>query len=73
MVMAFTLAALGYVGALTALGSPETRWKVPAGMMFFMTTILLLAAIGDARMIGAGGIQGSRRIARHLWCAFSKL
>src|SRR5688500_7814552 len=67
MVMAFTLAALGYVGALTALGSPETRWKVPAGMMFFMTTILLLAAIGDARMIGAGGIQGSRRIARHLW------
>jgi len=40
---------------------------VPAGMMFFMATIVLLAAIGDLRMIRAGGIQGPRRLARHLW------
>ena len=40
---------------------------VPVGMIFFIMTILLLAAIGDARMIWAGGIQGSRRLARHLW------
>jgi hypothetical protein len=35
--------------------------------MFFMATIVLLAAIGDLRMIRAGGVQGTRRLARHLW------
>jgi hypothetical protein len=35
--------------------------------MFFMATIVLLAAVGDVRMIRAGGLQGSRRLARHLW------
>jgi hypothetical protein len=68
MVLAFTLAALGYLGAFTALGRPGNRLDgVPAGMLFFMSTINLLAATGDARMIVAGGIQGTRRLARHLW------
>lgn len=68
MVLAFTLAALGYVGAFTALGRPGNRIEgVPAGMLFFMTTIVLLAAIGDAKMIRAGGLQGTRRLARHFW------
>jgi hypothetical protein len=68
MVLAFTLAAWGYVGAFTALDRPGNQIEgVPAGMMFFMTTIVLVAAIGDARMIRAGGIQGARRLARHLW------
>jgi hypothetical protein len=30
-------------------------------------TVLLLAAIGDFRAIRAGGLRGSRRLARHLW------
>ncbi len=30
-------------------------------------TVILLAAIGDLRAIRAGGLQGSRRLARHLW------
>lgn len=68
MVLAFALAALGYTGAFTALGRPGHQIDgVPAGMMFFMSTIILLAAIGDARMLRAGGIQGTRRLARHLW------
>jgi hypothetical protein len=29
--------------------------------------VILLAAIGDLRAIRAGGLQGSRRLARHLW------
>ncbi len=58
MVLAFTLAAWGYTGAFTALGRPGNQIEgVPAGMLFFMTTIVLLGAIGDARMIRAGGIQ----------------
>ena len=40
---------------------------VPAGMIFFLGTVSLLAAIGDARMIREGGLRGTRRLARHLW------
>ncbi|HYR07528.1 MAG TPA: hypothetical protein VEQ60_07160, partial [Longimicrobium sp.] len=68
MLLAFALAAGEYVRGFTALGRPGNQiGGVPAGMMFFMATILLLASIGDARMIRAGGIQGTRRVARHLW------
>ena len=35
-------------------------------MQLFMGSIILLAAIGDLRMI-VRGISGKRRIARHLW------
>lgn len=68
MVLAFALAAGEYVRGFTALGRPGSQIEgVPAGMMFFMATVVLLAAAGDARMIRAGGIQGTRRVARHLW------
>ena len=30
-------------------------------------TVMLLAAFGDLRAIRAGGLRGSRRLARHLW------
>jgi hypothetical protein len=45
-------------------GSPD---GVPAGMMFFMGSICLLAAAGDVRMLVRGGVLGAKRIARHLW------
>ena len=68
MLFAFVFAALGYLGAFTALGRPGNRLDgVPAGMLFFMSSVNLFAAIGDLKMIRAHGIQGSRRIARHLW------
>lgn len=68
MVLAFTIAAAQYTYAFIAFGKPGNQMAgVPAGMMVFMGTIVLLAAIGDARMIRAGRIQGTRRLARHLW------
>ena len=68
MLLAFAFAAGGYTNAFTALGRPGNQIDgVPAGMMFFLATVILLAAIGDARMIRAGGLQGTRRLARHLW------
>ena len=68
MVLASILAAMGYLGVYTALGNPGNQLEgVPAGMLFFMATINLLAVIGDVRMIRAGGLQGTRRLARHLW------
>jgi hypothetical protein len=30
-------------------------------------TVILLASIGDLRAMRAGGLRGSRRLARHLW------
>jgi hypothetical protein len=68
MVLAFGFAATGFLSGFTALGRPGHQIEgVPAGMSFFLATVILLAAIGDARMIRAGGIQGTRRLARHLW------
>ena len=35
--------------------------------LYTFTAMLALAAIGDARLLFAGGISGTARIARHLW------
>jgi uncharacterized membrane protein len=68
MVLAFTIAAAQYTYAFIAFGRPGNQIAgVPAGMMVFMGTIVLLAAIGDVRMIRARGVRGTRRVARHLW------
>ena len=40
---------------------------VPAGMHFFLASVMLLAFAGDVRMLARGGLFGSQRIARHLW------
>ena len=68
MLLAWVLAAGGFALAFTALGRPRHRIDgVPAGMHFFLSTIILLAAVGDVRMLRAGGLRGTRRLARHLW------
>jgi hypothetical protein len=36
-------------------------------MTFFMGSVMLLAGVGDVRMLVRGGVFGARRIARHLW------
>jgi len=40
---------------------------VPAGMNLFLGSVMVLAAVGDVRMLLRGGIEGTARIARHLW------
>ena len=68
MVIAFIMSAGQFTLGIDALGRPGShRDGVPAGMILFLASIFLLAAIGDARMIHAGGIHGARRLARHLW------
>ena len=63
MLFALTVAILAFMTSfeVAASGQPE------AGPMFIFGAMGLLAAIGDMRMIRARGIQGRRRIARHLW------
>jgi hypothetical protein len=47
--------------AVTVVGRPRVVPPLVAG------TVILLAAIGDLRMIRDGSLQGSKRLARHLW------
>lgn len=65
--------ALGFAAYLWPLGvralnSPNRMMNgVPAAMSFFLGTVVLLAAVGDVRMLARGGIVGGRRIGRHAW------
>ena len=63
MLFALTVAILGFKTGfgLVSSGRPEMA------PMFMFGAVGLLAAAGDVRMIRAGGIQGPRRIKRHLW------
>jgi hypothetical protein len=72
--LAFALAlALGaIVGGVAAVNRPGlSPGGVPfrtIGMMsFVLATVLLLAAIGDARILRVGLPRGRPRLARHLW------
>ena len=68
MLVACLLALNGLTQAFVAMGRPGHQIEgVPAGMQFFLSTVILLAAVGDMRMIRDGGIPGTRRLARHLW------
>ena len=40
---------------------------VPAAMYVVFAVIALLAALGDARLLGMRNIQGTARLTRHLW------
>jgi len=69
MVLAFAYAVVSLYGgvnewldpAVEVVGRPRVVPPLVIG------TIILLAAIGDLRAIRAGGLQGSRRLTRHLW------
>jgi len=68
MLLAGLFAWGGFRQAFATLDMPGHQSEgVPAGMHFFLSTVMLLATVGDARMIYAGGIHGTRRLARHLW------
>jgi len=63
MLFALTVSILAFKTgfALLSSGRPETI------SMFIFGGVGLLAAAGDMRMIRTRGIQGPRRITRHLW------
>ena len=69
MILAFAYAAASLYGGViewldptvTVVGRPRVVPPLVVG------TVILLAAIGDLRAIRAGGLRGSRRLARHLW------
>ena len=46
------------------LASPLAKF---AGVFFIFALIALLATVGDIRMLRSGPLQGTFRLARHLW------
>jgi len=68
MLYAFVFAAVEYYFGSKVWQLPGHMFNgVPAGMMFLLGTIGLLAGIGDLKMLRDGGLRGAKRLARHLW------
>jgi uncharacterized membrane protein len=61
LLVALTIGALAFKVGLDSLG------RIEAPPMFIFGLMGLLGAVGDVRMIRAGGIRGPRRMTRHLW------
>jgi uncharacterized membrane protein len=63
-----TLGILTWTSGIKVVRSgANSQDGVPVGMIFFMGSVMLLAAVGDIRMLVRGGVLGAKRIARHLW------
>jgi uncharacterized membrane protein len=68
LLIPLTLGLLTWINGLNVVRSgASSQDGVPVGMNFFMGSVMLLAAVGDVRMLLRGGIFGAKRIARHLW------
>ena len=69
MVLAFAFAGTTLYGGVIEWLDPtvEVTGRPRAVPPLVGGTVILLAAIGDLRAIRAGGLQGARRLARHLW------
>lgn len=69
MVLAFAFAAVMLYGGAIEWLDPGVKvvGRPRVGPPLIGGTVVLLAAIGDLRALRAGGLTGSRRLARHLW------
>lgn len=69
--------AVGLAGVtfgLEAAGSPKgSKDGMPPGIYFFFGITALLCGVTDIRMLRRGALDGSQRIARHLWRMSSAL
>ena len=68
LLIPLTLGILNWVNGVQVVRSgANSQDGVPVGMIFFMGSVMLLAAAGDVRLLVRGGVLGAKRIARHLW------
>jgi uncharacterized membrane protein len=63
VLLALTVSVLAFIAGIDLAG----RGRPEAAPSFIFGVVGVLAAAGDIRVIRAGGIQGPRRIKRHLW------
>jgi uncharacterized membrane protein len=70
LVVALALGAMA-IGATNinapGLSSGGVSRRTTGVMSLVFATVMTLAAIGDIRMLRAGGLRGGPRLARHLW------
>ncbi len=68
LAVAVGLAVGDILAGVEAFNSPGgLRNGVPFLMLFFIATVMLVAAIGDVRIMRFGVPRGGPRLARHLW------
>ena len=68
LVVAVGLATLDIIAGVKAFNSPRGLLNgVPFQMLFFLATVMILAAMGDVRIMRFGMPRGGPRLARHLW------
>ena len=68
LMVAVGLAVIDILGGVKAFNSPRGVLNgVPFPMHFFIAGVMILAAIGDVRIMLAGMPRGGPRLARHLW------
>ena len=69
MLFAFAYSLASLYGGITEWVDPtvEVVGRPRVVPPLVIGTVILLAAIGDLRALRAGGLRGSRRLARHLW------
>src|SRR6266852_9277308 len=68
LLIPLALGVLTWMSGLQKMRSPAPPEDgVPAGMNFFMGTVMLLAGAGDLRMLLSRGVAGAKRVVRHLW------
>jgi uncharacterized membrane protein len=72
LIVALTLALLAIAGGIRDIGTPGLSsggvpFRIIGGMAFVLAGVLLLSAIGDARLMRSGPLRGGPRLARHLW------
>ena len=68
LLIPLALGILTWLAGISVLRRGESSQDgVPVGMTFFTGSVMLLAAMGDVRMLVRGGVLGAKRLARHLW------
>ena len=68
LMVAIGLGFVDIAAGVEAFDSPgHVRNGVPFLMLFFIAGVILLAALGDARVMRSGLPRGGPRLARHLW------
>ena len=68
LMVAVGLALVDIAGGIEAFNSPGGSLNsVPFPMLFFLATVMILAAAGDVRIMRFGAPRGGPRLARHLW------
>jgi len=68
LLVAVVLALGSMAKGFTAFGTPgRTLNGVPFFMLFFIGTVMAIAAAGDVRAMWSGPFRGGPRLARHLW------